>query len=434
MNKKNLIIVISSTFSLLIICTLIFIAIAQAHGDDTLPTSTSSESDQSPGYDLDDENDDDTYIPSTDIDATPTPHATEIPEEPFVPATEMDLDPSSITVFVNKEFSLPKNYKPDELVTPNVFFDLIYYDERTLMRPEAATALEQLFQAASEQGYELAGISGYRSYQRQKKIFTDNILTKGKSHTLKYSAVPGTSEHQTGLTMDISCLAINYDLSTTFGTIPEGIWVAENAHLFGFTIRYPKDKVDITGYAYEPWHLRYVGKGLAKYLYDNDLTLEEYYNYTPGKNFNFEAMYADLINITPKPSQFPMDGEGIVLGENGEIIEGELGEETAPADTEEPTDDDKDDKGDKDDQGSKDDIKVTPTIPISPTPTLTPSPTPTITITLPPKDPEETPEDTEEVPESTDPVESGNNGGPDGPDVSTTPTPTVPPANQTNIQ
>jgi D-alanyl-D-alanine carboxypeptidase len=282
--------------------------------------------------------DHDTYItlaPSASTESqlpsvvpTPTPE----PEEPFIPATELDLDPSSITVFVNKEYTLPKRYVPKELVPVNVYFHLVSYDERTYMRPEAARALEKLFAAAKEAGYELSGVSGYRSYARQHQIFTNNILTKGKEHTLLYSAVPGASEHQTGLAMDVSCKSLRYDLSTRFSETPEGIWLSQNAHLYGYIIRYPKGKGNITGYAYEPWHIRYVGKGLAKYIYENDLTLEEYYNYTPSKDFDFEAKYADLINITPSPlpsltpsiSPAPSDMDGIIIDENGEIINGEF--------------------------------------------------------------------------------------------------------------
>jgi len=252
----------------------------------------------------------------------PTP--TIEPEEPFVPATEIDLDPGSITVFVNPEHSLPKSYIPDNLVTVNVFFNLKSYDERTLMRAEAAQALERLFAAAREDGYELCGVSGYRSYSRQKQIFINNILTKGREYTLKYSAVPGASEHQTGLAMDVSCKSLRYNLSTSFSETPEGKWLAQNAHHYGYIIRYPKGKAHITGYAYEPWHIRYVGKGLAKYLYENDLTLEEYYNYTPGRNFDFEEKYADLINITPSPEPSipePTGTDGIITDENGEIID-----------------------------------------------------------------------------------------------------------------
>ncbi len=227
----------------------------------------------------------------------------------FVPATKMDLKPSSITVYVNKEHSLPKDYKPKELVTPNIKFNNQSYDERTLMRKQAAKAIEKLFAAAAKKGYILSGVSGYRSYTRQYEIFTNNLATKGKTHTLNYSAIPGTSEHQTGLVMDVSMKSLHFDLSDKFAETPEGKWLAKNAYKYGFIIRYPKDKADITGYAYEPWHIRYVGRGLSYYLYKHKLTLDEYYKYKPSPNFNFEEVYADILNynvpVYHKPTAKP---------------------------------------------------------------------------------------------------------------------------------
>lgn len=251
----------------------------------------------------------------------------EVTETPFVPSAEMDLDPTSITVFVNKEYALPKDYVPEKLVTPNVIFNLTSYDERTLMRPEAAEALEQLFAAAKEDQIILYGISAYRSYQRQTSIFKNNIAKKGKAYTLRYSAVPGTSEHQTGLAIDVSAKSQNFKLDNTFAKSPEGKWLEENAHKYGYIIRYPEGDEDITGYAFEPWHIRYVGKELAEYLYAHHMTLEEYYHYTPSPNFDFEAKYADIINYKPpKVTPVPVSGSSVVIGANGEIIDGDLEE------------------------------------------------------------------------------------------------------------
>lgn len=375
MKKKTIIVVILSMAALILTCGIIFVSVSYARGASDIDVTSDAAISPTPEA-RGNRGDDYTYIPPTEVKDNPKPIPTEAePEETFVPATEMDLDPSSITVFVNKEHALPKDYKPAELVIPNIYFDLTYYDERTMMRPEAAAAIEKLFTAAKNAGYQLCGVSGYRSYTRQKKIFTENILTKGKAHTLQYSAVPGTSEHQTGLAMDLSCASLKFDLSSTFAKTPEGIWLADNAYRFGFTIRYPEGKADITGYAYEPWHIRYVGKGLAKYLYDNDLTLDEYYKYTPSKDFDFLTLYADLINITPAPTDFPLDGEGFVLGENGEIIEGELGNAANPTDKGGATKDDT--KG-----GKPDSLSPTPTIApqVTSTPTIAPQVTPTPTI------------------------------------------------------
>lgn len=272
-----------------------------------------------------------TYIPPTLAGTAEEAEEDEtiVAEAPFVPATEIDLELGSITILVNKEYTLPESYRPDDLVQVNVHFNIKKYDERTLLRKEAARALEKLFAAAEKNGYILSGVSGFRSYERQKKIFTNNIAVKGKDYTLRYSAVPGTSEHQTGLAIDVSSERSSYKLVTSFGSTPEGIWLAQNAHKYGYIIRYPRDKSEITGYAYEPWHIRYVGKPLATYLYKNDLTLEEYYNYTPSPGFDFEATYADLINYIPKVTVAPIDSDGVIIGENGEIIDVNDPEDTA---------------------------------------------------------------------------------------------------------
>ena len=338
LKKKKLVIIISSAVALTLISGIVAIRFTHAGAAASPTTNVVQAYEDTPAAtdsDGSDNNSDYTYIPPTPVEENQEEELTSFEvkeEEPFVPATEMDLDPSSITVFVNKEFALPKDYKPEKLVTPNVVFNLITYDERTLMRPEAAVALEKLFNAAKREGIILYGISGYRSYQRQYGIFTNNIVHKGKKYTLRYSAVPGTSEHQTGLSIDVSAKSLDYKLSAQFSSSPEGIWLAENAYNYGYIIRYPKGNEQITGYAYEPWHIRYVGKGLAKYLYDNKLTLDEYYHYTPSPGFNFEAKYAEIINFTPPSvTGAPAEGEDVIIGEDGEIIDGGI-DGTLPVD------------------------------------------------------------------------------------------------------
>lgn len=223
----------------------------------------------------------------------------------------LDTEPNSITVLVNKELSLPSDYIPDDLVVPNVEFSIDYYDEKKLMRKEAAEALEKLFAAAKEEGLSLTGVSAYRSYERQYEIFTNNIKVKGLEHTTKYSAVPGYSEHQTGLSIDVSTKSVAYRIDASFAKTKESTWLKENAHLYGFIIRYGEDKTAITGYAYEPWHIRYVGKSLATYLYENNLCLEEYYNYTPSVDYTDSISYDNLgefgidINDVIEPTKAP---------------------------------------------------------------------------------------------------------------------------------
>lgn len=332
---------------------------------------------------------------------------------PWTPATEMDLDPKSITVYVNKEYCLPKDYVPENLVIPNIPFDSNGNSERKYMRKEAAEAIERMFFAAQEDGITLYGISGYRSYSRQKDIFRNNIVHKGKKHTLKYSAAPGTSEHQTGLAMDVSSKSVHYKLVTSFANCIEGIWLADNAHKFGFIIRYPKDQYEITGYAYEPWHIRYVGEDLANYLYTNNLTLDEYYNYEPSEDFDYEKKYADLINYKPPitPTPIPeeeleeplpdLTDEELEDTENDDIEDGESDDEENGGDLEDEdldSDASKDEEADDEnteDENIEDEVSdmpddesqdenldnqsPTPTPPAFPSPTPTPVPTETPT-------------------------------------------------------
>lgn len=207
-------------------------------------------------------------------------------------AKKIDRDPDSITVLVNKENSIEEEYKPSDLVEPKIEFCFNYKDEKRKMRKEAAQNLELLFQGANYYGHTLQGVSGFRSFARQKTIYEYNLIKNGFEYTQVYSAMPGTSEHQTGLAIDITCPSLNGRLSDTFGETKEGKWVAKNCYKYGFIIRYPKNKSDVTGYGYEPWHIRYVGYDLAKYLYDNNMTLDEYYGYKMDMNIVNRSVYA----------------------------------------------------------------------------------------------------------------------------------------------
>jgi len=94
----------------------------------------------------------------------------------------------------------------------------------------------------------------------------------------KYVALPGQSEHQTGLAMDVTSESANWGLSNNFGETNEGKWLKDNCYKYGFILRYPEGKEDITGYNYEPWHIRYVGKKVSTYIYTNNITLEEFFS------------------------------------------------------------------------------------------------------------------------------------------------------------
>lgn len=156
-------------------------------------------------------------------------------------------------LIVNKKYSLPANYNPGVDQT-------------------ASTALKQLQQAASTAGHNIPLISGFRSYSRQQTLYNNYVARDGQALADTYSARPGHSEHQTGLAFDVGKLDDNY------GSTPAGIWLKENCHKYGFILRYPKEKESITGYQYEPWHIRYVGVEHATKIMNQNITLEEYLN------------------------------------------------------------------------------------------------------------------------------------------------------------
>ncbi len=187
-------------------------------------------------------------------------------------------DPESITVIVNKKRSLPDGYIPPDLVVPNVAFSYSGVLEKSHMRKKAAAALEQLFAASKKDGLDLRAVSGYRSYKRQVAIYKNNVATKGQEYTDRVSARPGTSEHQTGLAIDVSGPGIGYGLEQSFGATKEGKWLKEHAPEYGFVIRYTENGESSTGYTWEPWHIRYIGKALAEDVTSKGMTLEQYFD------------------------------------------------------------------------------------------------------------------------------------------------------------
>lgn len=187
------------------------------------------------------------------------------------------LNESDYDVVVNKKRFLSSDYVPEDLVKVNVPTQL-ENPEVNQMRKIPADSLYQLFEGAKKEGFTLVARSGYRSYNTQDILYRSVVTSKGQTYADQYSAKPGTSEHQTGLAMDITCEGVNFQLSEDFDELPEGIWVKENAHKYGFIIRYPKDKEEIVGYAYEPWHIRYMGVDLATKIYESGLTMEEYFS------------------------------------------------------------------------------------------------------------------------------------------------------------
>lgn len=190
-------------------------------------------------------------------------------------------DPFSIAVLINKQFALPEDYEPTDLVYPDVHFTFKEKIEKRMMRKEAAAALEELFAGAEKDGVYLAGVSAYRSHSTQTALFNRYVEKDGEEKAKTYSAVPGHSEHETGLAIDVSGSDGKCAAESCFGDTKEADWLAEHAAEYGFIIRYPEGKEDITGYKYEPWHLRYVGKEISADIAERGITLEEYYDAVP---------------------------------------------------------------------------------------------------------------------------------------------------------
>lgn len=186
-------------------------------------------------------------------------------------------NPKSIEVLVNKTYRLPEGYVPPDLVYPNVPFIFSEKVDKRKMRREAAAALEKLFAAAKKDGVELAGVSGYRSESRQKTLYNNYVQRDGVKAADTYSARPGHSEHQTGLTIDVSGITGKCAAESCFAGTKEAKWLDKHAHEYGFIIRYPEGKDSITGYKYEPWHLRYVGTRTANEIASRSTTLEQYF-------------------------------------------------------------------------------------------------------------------------------------------------------------
>ena len=178
-------------------------------------------------------------------------------------------DPAGTAVVVNKNRPLsPAEYTPR---------DLDSVDGQRL-RPEAAAALRSLLAAATEDGVGVVPISAYRSFADQTSLYAGYAAGYGTAQADSISARPGHSEHQTGLAVDLAAPDGQCTLQACFEETAAGAWAAANAHRFGFIVRYPAGTADITGYSYEPWHLRFVGADIAGGMHkEGIITLEEYF-------------------------------------------------------------------------------------------------------------------------------------------------------------
>lgn len=178
-------------------------------------------------------------------------------------------NPNSNLVLVNKFHYLPSNYIPYDLEK----IDVKYANDHKYVRKEVKNAFEQLSHEAKQDGYQIIAVSTFRSYRYQKNLYQYYVKEKGKKYADNCSARPGHSEHQTGLSIDVMGENMDYD---RFEDSNAFTWMKRHAHEYGFILRYPSGKEHITGFKYEPWHYRYVGKEAATTIYEKQLTLEEY--------------------------------------------------------------------------------------------------------------------------------------------------------------
>ena len=182
-----------------------------------------------------------------------------------------------MTALVNKNYKLPEDYKPTDLVVTNVAYSNDVLGEgQTMLRKEAAIQAEKMFAQAKREGVILLARSGFRSYRTQEQLYQGYVNRDGVEAADTYSARAGHSEHQLGLALDITSDSVNRELTIEFGKTKEGKWLKEHAYEFGFIIRFPEGKEHLTGFQYEPWHVRYVGIEAAKKIYKNDWLLEDY--------------------------------------------------------------------------------------------------------------------------------------------------------------
>ncbi len=178
-------------------------------------------------------------------------------------------DPDDLLVLVNKYNCLPDNYKPDDIV-----YEPGAYGNNVPMRKIIQEPFQKLQKAAKEEGINFKPSTAFRNQSFQATLYNKYVNNDGKEAADRYSARPGCSEHQTGLSIDLR----NINLGTTGTRLTEENynWLKDNAYKYGFIIRFPQEKEFVTGYIFENWHIRYVGEKIAKIIHNNDLTLEEY--------------------------------------------------------------------------------------------------------------------------------------------------------------
>ncbi len=197
-------------------------------------------------------------------------------------------DPASLWVITNKQHALsPTNYAPSNLVVPTIPLRANITSSEKYVRSDMATALQTMIADAKVVGINLNLQSGYRSYSYQGSLYNRYVTQQGQAVADSQSARPGYSEHQTGLAVDLGGTSNpRCDIEQCYAATLEGQWLASNSYRFGFIVRYPIDKQTVTGYTYEPWHVRYVGTELSQEMHTKGVsTLEEFFNVSGGESY-----------------------------------------------------------------------------------------------------------------------------------------------------
>lgn len=222
----------------------------------------------------------------TEATPTPTPTLAPTPEPTLDPA--VFSDPQSILLLANKKHPLPSGYEPDDLVPVTIPTS----NAGVTMRLEANEAMTIMAEAARRDDVTLKVSSAFRGESYQHNLYSGYAASYGSAQADRISSRPGYSEHQTGLCADF-VEGSGADFRPEFEDTASGKWLAAHAHEYGFILRYPKGKEEITGYAYEPWHFRYVGKQYAKEMYAQgaDMTFEEFFHQEGG----------DYVSPSPSP-------------------------------------------------------------------------------------------------------------------------------------
>lgn len=189
------------------------------------------------------------------------------------PIRVLESDNGDGLVLVNKFYTVSPSYEPIDMVPVD---NSLSTNKNLYFKKDAYDAYLKMLADANSQGIEFLICSTYRSYNTQDSIYSGYVNRNGSAYANSISAAPGRSEHHTGLAVDITSVSMRYDLTEDFINYPEGIWINNHCSEYGFIIRYPKGKTAITGYSYEPWHLRYVGVDVAKEITQRGITFEEY--------------------------------------------------------------------------------------------------------------------------------------------------------------